>query len=106
MLKTPMTFCFDLISISTFLEVFLWVLPRGSAALYPSGGPRGSREGRNTPYPSLEIDVMYHWRKLCQNQDLQKKLQIISSFQHNIAPMHFSLQFVNVHLTYISRHII
>jgi hypothetical protein len=30
-----------------------------------------------------------HWRKLCQNQDLQKKLQIISSFHHNIALMHF-----------------
>jgi hypothetical protein len=45
-------------------------------------------------------------RKLCQNQDLQKKLQIISRFKHNIALMHFSLQFVNVHLTYISLHIL
>jgi hypothetical protein len=39
----------------------LGVLPRGSAALHPSGGPRGFREGRNTPYPSLEIDVMYQY---------------------------------------------
>jgi hypothetical protein len=38
-----------------------------------------------------------HWCKLCQNRDFQKKLQIISSFQHDIALMHFSLQFVNVH---------
>jgi hypothetical protein len=27
----------------------------------PSGGPRGSREGRYTTYPSLEIDVMYQY---------------------------------------------
>ena len=39
----------------------LGVLPRGSAALHPSGGHQRSREGRKTPYPSLEIDVMYHY---------------------------------------------
>jgi hypothetical protein len=39
-------------------------------------------------------------------KNLKKFLLIISSFQHIIALMHFSLQFVNVHLTYISLHIL
>jgi hypothetical protein len=56
---------------------------------------------KNEPFEHLG-----HWRKLCQNRDLQKQLQIISSFQHDIALMHISLQFVNVHLTYISLHIL
>jgi hypothetical protein len=35
--------------------------------------PRGSREGRNTPYPSLEIDVMYHYvSKTALNEWLRK----------------------------------
>jgi hypothetical protein len=29
--------------------------------LYYLNNVQGSREGRNTPYPSLEIDVMYHY---------------------------------------------
>jgi hypothetical protein len=43
-------------------------LPRGSAALHPSGGQIRSQEGRNTPYPSLGDGVMYQiWEEIVVN---------------------------------------
>jgi hypothetical protein len=64
------------------------------------------RYAKNEPPAHMESGAMSIGANCVKISICRKKLQIISSFQHNIALMHFFLQFVNVYLTYMSLHIL
>jgi hypothetical protein len=61
---------------------------------------------KNEPSEHMESGEMSIGANCVKIRICIKKLHNISSFQNDIALMHFPLQFVNVHLTYISVHIL